>query len=97
MTRLTIEIRLEVDAEDAPAHPLLDDGEIAQMLDNTRAQITRRIEAKLGGLAIPLAQQPLRVLVTGVYALATEQMELSYHIDTDDRELLLRAVSALNH
>lgn len=95
MIEVTYDIR--VDDTDAPNEPLLDDAEVAQMIENTKRQLGRHVEAKLGKLDVPVEQQPLRVLVSGVYSLDTEQMEISYHIDTDDKQLLLRAISALNH
>lgn len=95
MIEVTYDIR--VDDTDAPNERLLDDAEVAQMIENTKRQLGRHVEAKLGKLDVPVEQQPLRVLVSGVYSLDTEQMEISYHIDTDDKQLLLRAISALNH
>jgi hypothetical protein len=88
---------IRVDETDAPEEPLLDDAEIAQMIENTKKQLGRHVEAKLSKLDVPADQQPLRVMVSGVYSLDTEQMEISYHIDTDDKQLLLKAITALNH
>lgn len=93
---LDIQINLRVDETDAPDHPLLDDAELAQMLDNTRAQVERRVRSKLSRVVIPPEHRPLQIIVSGVYALETEQMDLSYHIATEDRQLLLQVVTALN-
>lgn len=88
---------IQVNEHNSPDSTWLDPTEMAMMLDHTKASIERQVIRKLSKLTIPPEQQPLRVVVSGEYSLETEQMELAYHIDTDDKQLLLRAVSALNH
>jgi hypothetical protein len=36
------------------------------------------------------------VRVSGTYSLDTEQLELSYHIDTDSKPLMMAAIQALH-
>lgn len=88
---------IQVNEDNSPDSTWLDPTEMAMMLDHTKATIERQVIRKLSKLDIPQEQQPLRVVVSGEYSLETEQMELAYHIQTDDKHLLLRAVSALNH
>lgn len=95
--KIDVSFDIRVDDTDAPEELLLDDAEMAQMIENTKKQMGGHVQSKLNKLNIPEEQQPLKILVSGVYSLDTEQMEISYHIETDDKQLLLQAISALNH
>lgn len=95
--KIDVTFDIRVDDTGAPEELLLDDKAITQMIDNTKKQLGGHVESRLRKLDVPPDQQPLRILVSGVYALDTEQMEISYHIETDDQKLLLKAISALNH
>jgi len=97
MTEIDVAFDIRVNTDNAPDPTWLDPTEMGMMIDHTRASLERHVRAKLSTLDIPEAQRPLRVVISGEYALETEQLEISYHIDTDDKQLLLRAISALNH
>ncbi|MEQ8674012.1 MAG: hypothetical protein RLP44_24775 [Aggregatilineales bacterium] len=90
---IDVEVQIAIDDENPQTSPWLDETELKMMIDQTRAQIGEHVRAKLSKLSLT---EPLKVIVTGAYSLDTEQMELSYHIDTDDKQLLLKAVTALN-
>ncbi len=90
---LEVVVNLDVNEANAQESPWLDDAQLGIMLDQTREQVSRHVRAKLQ--KVPL-EAPLKVVVTGSYSLETEQMELSYHIDTDDKQLLFQVVTALN-
>ena len=90
---IDVEVQIAIDDENPQESPWLDETELNMMIDVTRAQIGDYVRAKLSKLNLT---EPLKVIVTGAYSLDTEQMELSYHIDTDDKQLLFKAVTALN-
>ena len=90
---IDVEVNITVDESNAPDAPWLDEDELRMMLDQTRAQLTRHVQAKLSKLQL---EKPLKVVVSGEYRLETEQMDIAYHIDTDDKQLLMQAVMALN-
>lgn len=91
---LEVEVNVIVtDESTAQESPWLDESERDMMIEQTKAQVEHHIRRSLSRLDL---QEPLRVIVTGAYSLETEQMDLSYHIDTDDKQLLLKVISALN-
>lgn len=86
-------VNIAIDDANPQDSPWLDQTELNMMIDQTREQISQHVRTKLSKLNLT---EPLKVIVSGAYSLETEQMELTYHIDTEDRQLLLKAVSALN-
>lgn len=93
---LDVSVRFEVDGEMVAPEQLDEQFELAELLNYTEAQIRRQVERQLGALRCETHGQPPRVVVTGQYSSDTEQMELSYHVDTCCKPFLLRAVQALN-
>lgn len=93
---IDIEFNIRVDEADPSEDRILDDYELALLIDHTKAQITQQVQTALGKLLCPEHQQPPRVIISGAYSLETEQLEISYHIDTCCKPFLMEAVSALN-
>lgn len=96
MEMLDITIHFEVD--DRPTEPeQVEDEYLAEMLEHTGALVRQEVTRKLAEARCPEHGTQPRVTVTAMYATDTEQMELSYHVDSCCQQLLLRAVAALNH
>lgn len=94
---IEIEFNIRVDRDNPQDAPWLDESEMAMMLDYTKQQIRQHVQNTLGDLRCEEHGGAPRVIVSGAYSLETEQLELSYHIDTCCPMLLMRAVAALNH
>jgi hypothetical protein len=95
---IDINVKFQMDGQDIAPHDLSDDQyELAEMLEHTSAQIRQHVERQLEAVRCPQHGSAPRVIVTGVYSGDTEQMELSYHVDSCCPQLLVRAVHALNH
>lgn len=90
---IEVEVDIRVDRQDAHSDPLLDDTEIRQMIAHTRLQLIHHVRTRLARLDLT---QPLTVRVSGTYSMDTEQLELSYHIDTDSKPLMMAAIQALH-
>jgi hypothetical protein len=90
---IDVEVDIRIDEQDAHDDPLLDMQDVAQMIAHTRAQLIHHIRTRLARLDLT---EPLTVRVTGIYSLGTEQLELSYHIDTDSKPLMMAAIQALH-
>jgi len=93
---IDIEFNIQVDEAQASEDRILDDYELALMIDHTKAQITRQVQTALGSLVCAEHHQPPRVIISGAYSLETEQLEISYHVDTCCKPFLMEAVRALN-
>ncbi|MDX1993902.1 MAG: hypothetical protein SF029_16060 [bacterium] len=93
-----IEVEFNIRVDDAESLPdrLMDDYELAIMLEQTKAQITKQVQASLGELRCAEHDQPPRVIVSGAYSTESEQLELQYNIDTCCKRFLMEAVHALN-
>ena len=63
---------------------------------NTMGQIEKHVQQSLGDLYCEDHGGQAKVVVSGAYSLETEQMDISYHIDTCCKIFLLKAVAALN-
>lgn len=83
-------------ADDAQDDPLFDTYELEMMLAHTKAQIEKQIQASLGNLRCEEHDQPPKVRVTGTFSRETEQLEVSYHIDTCCKPFLMQAIMTLN-
>jgi len=94
---IDVQFDININEEHSVEDRLLDPTELAMMIDHTKATIEKQLHNKLAKLNIPADEQPLKVVVSGEYSLETEQMDLAYHFDTDNKQLLLQAVMALNH
>ncbi len=92
-----VSIRFEVDGEPMALEQIDEQLELAELLEHTEAQIRTQVTRQLGDLRCAEHHQPPQVVVTAQYTSDTEQMELSYHVDTCCKPFLLRVVSALNH
>jgi hypothetical protein len=93
-----MDITVQFEVDDRPTTPEeLADEYLAEMLTHTGEQVRQEVERKLAAVRCPEHGTQPRVTVTGMYATDTEQMELSYHVDSCCQLLLLRAVAALNH
>ncbi len=75
---------------------LLDDYELRQMLDHTRSQINQHVQDALAGMRCPEHDQPPRVTITGTYNTETDQLDVSYNVDTCCKLFLMQAIAALN-
>ncbi|GAB1420320.1 hypothetical protein MASR2M15_04110 [Anaerolineales bacterium] len=76
--------------------PFLDPYEQEMLFDNTRRSITAMLERKFAGVRCDVHQEEAKFLITGVYDNDSEQMELSYHVDTCCQPFLLRVMQILN-
>ena len=94
MIKVKFAIKVEGDASDN--NPLLDGFEVQEMLDHTRAQINKHIQTALGNMHCDTHGELASVTVNGVYSLETEQLEVSYHVDTCCKPFLFKAVMELN-
>ncbi len=93
-----IEVNVEFEVDDRPMTPEeVEDEYVAEMLHYTGEQIQADVQHKLGEMTCDEHGGHPRVTVTSVYSTDTQQMELSYHVDTCCQQLLLRTVQALNH
>lgn len=94
-----IEVEFDIvldDTGDPSGAPWLDQFEIAQMLEHTKSQINQHVQNSLGDLRCEQHHQQAKVRVTGSYSLETEQLDVSYHVDTCCKPFLMQAVMALN-
>jgi len=76
--------------------PLLEDYELNMMLDHTKAQINNHVQRSLSEMRCAEHDQPAKVLIAGEYSLETEQLDVSYHVDTCCKAFLMQTVIALN-
>lgn len=76
-----IDIEINLDSEGESENPLLCEHELQALLDNTRAQVREHIQRRVGDATCPEHGQSPKIIVNGVYALDTEQLDLSYNID----------------
>jgi hypothetical protein len=93
---IVVAFDISVDSSGIQDDPLLDQHEIEMMLEHTRAQINNHVQSALGAMRCEVHGQPPAIRVTGVYSLETEQLDVSYNVDTCCQPLLLKAVMALN-
>jgi hypothetical protein len=93
-----IEVIVEFEVDDRPTTPEeVEDEYLAEMLHYTGEQIQEDVQRKIGDMTCDEHGGHPRVTVTSTYSTDTEQMELSYHVDTCCQQMLLRTVQALNH
>ncbi|MBN8591013.1 MAG: hypothetical protein J0M33_04615 [Anaerolineae bacterium] len=90
-----ITIEYEVDGIPTEADSVSDDY-LSELLAHSGEQIRAQVSRKLNAARCPEHDHLPRVTVTAQYDTGTEQMELSYHVDSCCQNGLLRAVSALN-
>ncbi len=76
--------------------PLLDPLETERMLKHTKEQIRHHIQVSLNDVCCEVHSQPPSVKVIGMYSRESEQMDLSYHVDTCCKSFLLQVVARLN-
>lgn len=77
--------------------PFLDPYEIHLMFEQTKQSMRAGIERKLAGLTCPEHQQAPTVTITGRYNNESEDMDISYHIDTCCKPFFMRVVQTLNN
>ena len=95
---LLTEIIVQFEVDDRPVTVGdVTDEYLADMMEHTSAQIRRQVERQIGDMRCEEHGGQPKVTVTGMYTTDTEQMELSYHVDSCCQMLLLQAVQALNH
>ncbi len=93
-----IDVQVQYLVDEQPTHPQdLTDEYLTELLEHTGEQAARHVHQRLDSMTCEAHQQQPRVMVTARYFRDTEQMELSYHVDSCCQMLLLRAVKALNH
>lgn len=94
MIEVTFDIHLEggMDQEDM----ILDDYELSMMLEHTKGQMNTHIQRALGELHCDVHGKSPEVTVVGKYSLETEQLDVSYNIDTCCKPFLLKSIAALN-
>jgi hypothetical protein len=93
---IDVEFNIRVDDSEAAPDRLMDDYELAMMLQHTKAQITKQVQDSLGEMRCAEHDQAPRVIVSGAYSTESEQLELQYNIDTCCKRFLMEAVHALN-
>jgi hypothetical protein len=93
---IDIEFDICVEPDGMRDDPMLDEHELETLLDHTRTQIRRHVLRSLGDLRCEQHDKAPRVRVTGRYSQDSEQLEISYNVDTCCKPFLLRAVQALN-
>ena len=93
---IRVDFDITVDETASQAAPLLDEYERAMMLDHTKAQINKHVQQQLTNLYCDEHGEPPKVRITGTYSLETEQLDISYNVDTCCKRFLLRAVTELN-
>lgn len=92
-----VEVKFDIKVEGtADEEPLLDEYELDMMLEHTKGQINRHVQRSLGDLRCEEHDEPPVVTVSGTYALETEQLDISYNIDTCCKPFLLQAIMLLN-
>lgn len=77
--------------------PCLDEAALDYLFKQTQADLGSAIERKLGDMTCAEHEQPPAVIVRAVYDHETEQMEISYGVDTCCQPFLLRVVQVLHH
>lgn len=93
------QIEFDFSISDVPYDPdaFLDEYELQVMFDQTRAQMRRHIDKKLGDLVCDDHGGAPSVRISGIYSTETEQFDIQYHIDGCCNMLVLRAIQALNN
>jgi hypothetical protein len=95
---IDVSVKFEVDGLVVTPEDLQDEQyELAETLEYTAEHLRQHVHHQLDAMRCPEHGGQPRVMVTGIYTGDTEQMELSYHVDTCCQQLLMRAVQALNH
>lgn len=75
--------------------PYLEDEDIENLFEQTRADLGSAIERKLAGIVCADHQQAAAVRVNLLYDRQTEQMEVSYSVEPCCQPFLLRVVQLL--
>ena len=93
-----VEVKFDITVDATGTHetPLLADYEVTMMLHHTQAQIEKHVQQSLDNLRCEKHGEPARVRISGTYSADSEQLDISYHVDTCCQLFLLRAVAALN-
>lgn len=93
------QLEFDFSVSDIPYDPdaFLDEYELQMLFDQTRTQIRRQVDTKLGDMTCEQHGGAPRVRVTGLYSTEIEQFEIQYHIDGCCNLLVMRAIQALNH
>ncbi|MFW5696369.1 MAG: hypothetical protein ACOCXR_01145 [Phototrophicaceae bacterium] len=95
---MTLEVSFDIQAGGSDEAPdaWLDPYETQMMLDTTRAQIEAHVRQALTGMTCATHNESPRVLITGVYDAETEQLDISYDVDTCCKPFLAQCIAALN-
>jgi hypothetical protein len=91
-----IDIEIYLDTEGETENPLLCEHELQALLDNTRVQVREHIQRRLGDTSCAEHGQSPKIIVNGVYALDTEQLELSYNIDACCNQMTMQTAARLS-
>ena len=75
----------------------LDPYELRTMFEQTRQDLTHALARKLDGVQCAEHGQAPHIHISGKYDHHTEQMDISYHVDTCCKPFLLRVVQILHH
>lgn len=95
MIEVTFDIQLDgggMDHQDMMA----DDYELSMMMEHTKSQMNTHIQRALGDLLCDEHREAPEVKIVGKYSLETEQLDVSYNIDTCCKPFLLKSIAALN-
>lgn len=93
---LQITFDVQVDETDMQDDPWLDAYETRMMLDNTRHQLESHVKHALGDLTCPEHAKHAHVTINGVYNAETEELDVSYNVDTCCQLFLMQCIAALN-
>lgn len=78
------------------ATPYLDSYEISLMFEQTKQSLGKAIEGKLTGVVCAEHEAEPTIRLVGRYNHETEDMDVSYHIDTCCKLFMVRVVKLLN-
>lgn len=92
---LTIDFDLRAEGQELP-DAFLDPYELELMFDNTRRSLGAALERKFGAVVCAEHAQAPSFTISGVYDNESEEMDISYHVDTCCQYFLLRVMQILN-
>lgn len=92
-----LEIVYDFDTEgDAHEDAFLDPYELNLMFEQTRQSLDSSLHRKLAGVTCTEHGKAPRLTITGRYNQETEEMDISYHVDTCCQMFLVQVVRLLN-
>lgn len=93
-----VTIETDFDIEGAlQEDPFLSRYELQLMFDQTKQSMSRTLQRQLSDLTCEEHGAEPTVIITGRYDAEREELDISYHVDTCCKPLLLRVVQRMNN